>query len=986
MGNALLKHYDWDRSKAASGGVGMLWQIFPGRDRKSKKQVSIFLIQKKSIPRVGRDELWEKVIKKDASILTKLRHPHVLDVKRAPCEDRSALVFVTEPVVCSLANLLGDTRGIEGVVPGAAAEGKDGKGNGSTSLQLPAHLANVQITHLDVKNGLRQLVECLEFLHTSGRLIHGHVSPCNIYLTPSGHWKLAGFGFSQKAETQTTLVDCGIDFGPFDTQKKKGATKDKLLMVPEFIFSAPEMVLKKRYDSRVDVFSLGQVAYHLCKFIAKKQHSPKPVASIDEYRAWIGSLHRPLILDSIPKTLRKYLARMLAVDPTHRASLKGFLSSEYYNDVLVRTLRYLDGLLQTDLKTRVQFLRQLPKVINLFDARNAEMKVLPKLMLQWKVGEKPLMLYTLPAILKCAERMPKRSFAEKIVPVLRRVSQIKTPQFVYVVLSNFTFLVEKTDDGQQQGLLVPLLLAGLESKENRLQDLAMRKIVETANANKFAYSALKTDILPKIQRLAKGPGPAEVRAGALNAIGNLFELFDKVTVKELIIPAVNDAIKFGRSAILLRAAIRLYSSLGKAMGANITATTLLPMVTPLLMESCLSKADVANLLEITQTMLSSVGRLRLAQLSDRASAGSEVDASGLTAALDDSGDVGTFSDLLAKEYATKPTPGGDVVSAEVAGGGGGGGGRDPFDMGFFGGGNSSSSSRSGGKTMMGAAVSSSSSSSSSLPSSTRTGRQTKLPARVTSQNQQSSTTTTTQASNDGTSDAFNFLSGGGGGPTTNISNADDIFGDLMSGSTGSTKNNGNSSNPLHHQRNGMGGNSSSSKHSSSRGGSSSASALDDPFGDFGFGGGNDRSRNSNNAAMNKHSSSNKMVRSGGAGGEGGGGEASVISKMTKRGSSGSVSRGTSVGFMGGTTNSSNLMGGMIGAGSSGGMDDFLGGFAAGTRTAPGSMGGNGGGGDVLDFLETGNSGFNKVVGTMGQNSGVAPGSSGAENDILDFLN
>eukprot|EP00466_Bigelowiella_natans_P020044 jgi/Bigna1/86123/estExt_fgenesh1_pg.C_80135 len=934
--NQLLKHYDWDRSKAASGGVGMLWQIFPGRDRKSKKQVSIFLIQKKSIPRVGRDELWEKVIKKDASILTKLRHPHVLDVKRAPCEDRSALVFVTEPVVCSLANLLGDTRGIEGpqeketkeVVPGAAAEGKDGKGNGSTSLQLPAHLANVQITHLDVKNGLRQLVECLEFLHTSGRLIHGHVSPCNIYLTPSGHWKLAG--------------DKRGSVSPRRRRHKRLCLEDD------------------RRDSKQSSKGLViGVAYHLCKFIAKKQHSPKPVASIDEYRAWIGSLHRPLILDSIPKTLRKYLARMLAVDPTHRASLKGFLSSEYYNDVLVRTLRYLDGLLQTDLKTRVQFLRQLPKVINLFDARNAEMKVMHSVDKEGGVG-----VWT--------QLIDGPSKADAPVEGGRKATDVVYVAGYFEVCGKDAEKIVRREDrsGFAKGV----------SDKNATVRLCASSAIAPCGFGVQRKSSAGLSILPKIQRLAKGPGPAEVRAGALNAIGNLFELFDKVTVKELIIPAVNDAIKFGRSAILLRAAIRLYSSLGKAMGANITATTLLPMVTPLLMESCLSKADVANLLEITQTMLSSVGRLRLAQLilsmmmnndtdttittmndgnnddgdttpttmegdvNDDALF-QEVDASGLTAALDDSGDVGNGVDLGWK-----------------------GAGAEGMEWNLR---------NLLGSTCQGVC---------DQTNTGRTGRQTKLPARVTSQNQQSSTTTTTQASNDGTSDAFNFLSGGGGGPTTNISNADDIFGDLMSGSTGSTKNNGNSSNPLHHQRNGMGGNSSSSKHSSSRGGSSSASALDDPFGDFGFGGGNDRSRNSNNAAMNKHSSSNKMVRSGGAGGEGGGGEASVISKMTKRGSSGSVSRGTSVGFMGGTTNSSNLMGGMIGAGSSGGMDDFLGGFAAGTRTAPGSMGGNGGGGDVLDFLETGNSGFNKVVGTMGQNSGVAPGSSGAENDILDFLN
>eukprot|EP00471_Norrisiella_sphaerica_P012717 CAMPEP_0184498558 /NCGR_PEP_ID=MMETSP0113_2-20130426/39315_1 /TAXON_ID=91329 /ORGANISM="Norrisiella sphaerica, Strain BC52" /LENGTH=848 /DNA_ID=CAMNT_0026886135 /DNA_START=236 /DNA_END=2779 /DNA_ORIENTATION=- len=639
MGNSLLKYYEWSRSNGASGGVGMFWQIFPGHDRKTKQEVSIFIAQKKNIPRSIRTEAFWEVIKQDASMLTRLRHPHVLDVKRAPCEERGVLVFITEPVVCSLANYMGDVRGVD-------LDPAETKETAKSNLKLPSHLEKVALSHLDVKNGLRQLVECLCFMHKSGKLAHCNVSPANIYLTKSGHWKLAGFGFSQKMQDPNRQADCAIDFGPFENPEERSRG------IPEFFYSAPEMVLKKKVDCRSDVFSLGQVAYNVSYFIATKS-LPKPVTNIDEYRAWIQNLHRPLVLTHIPKSLQKFLARMLAVDPGHRAPLQGFLSSDYYNDVLVRTLRYLDGLLQTDLKTRGQFLRQLPKVINLFDARSAEMKVLPKLLLQWKVADTRLMLFCVPAILKVAERMEVESFRKKIVPVLRKILEIKLPQFLYVVLSSFDMLIEKADEDVQQKVLVPILLSGLEFKEARLQQLAMRRIVETANANKFAYSALKTDVLPKIYRLAKGPGAAPVRAGALDALSNIFELFDKVTTLEMVLPAIEDSIKFGKSAVLLRSAIRLYANMGRVMGANVTATKILPKVIPLIMESSLSNEDVKMCLKISQDMLSNVGKLRLRQLSQSNMGGAtttDVNPDDLTAALDDSTDVGTFSDLLAKEY------------------------------------------------------------------------------------------------------------------------------------------------------------------------------------------------------------------------------------------------------------------------------------------------------------------------------------------------
>eukprot|EP00954_Amorphochlora_amoebiformis_P030614 1394941-Amorphochlora_amoeboformis.AAC.2 len=89
MGNSLLKNYDVERGNPSSGGVGMSWQIFPAKERKTGKDVSVFIAMKRNLPRGLRtEEFWEKTIKKDAGFLTRLRHPHVLDVKRAPVDER----------------------------------------------------------------------------------------------------------------------------------------------------------------------------------------------------------------------------------------------------------------------------------------------------------------------------------------------------------------------------------------------------------------------------------------------------------------------------------------------------------------------------------------------------------------------------------------------------------------------------------------------------------------------------------------------------------------------------------------------------------------------------------------------------------------------------------------------------------------------------------------------------------------------------------
>ncbi len=52
-----------------------------------------------------------------------------------------------------------------------------------------------------------------------------------------------------------------------------------------------------------------------------------------------------------------------------RWSVDDFLGAEYFKDVLIRTLRYLDSILEKDLEGRIEFLKRLPQALSLFDAK-----------------------------------------------------------------------------------------------------------------------------------------------------------------------------------------------------------------------------------------------------------------------------------------------------------------------------------------------------------------------------------------------------------------------------------------------------------------------------------------------------------------------------------------------------------------------------------------------------------------------------------------
>jgi SCY1-like protein 2 len=75
---------------------------------------------------------------------------------------RDSLAFVSEPVRESLGNLL---KTDDALYP------------------------------VEIKYGLMQLAEALQFIHKEGRLLHMNICPENVIVNASGAWKLSGFDF-----------------------------------------------------------------------------------------------------------------------------------------------------------------------------------------------------------------------------------------------------------------------------------------------------------------------------------------------------------------------------------------------------------------------------------------------------------------------------------------------------------------------------------------------------------------------------------------------------------------------------------------------------------------------------------------------------------------------------------------------------------------------------------------------------------------------
>ncbi|KAL5989631.1 SCY1-like protein 2 A [Asimina triloba] len=239
-----------------SGGPAHAWKLYSARPRGSTTSqyplVCVWLLDKRALTearsRAGLSKAAEDsffdIIRADASRLVRLRHPGVVHVVQALDENKNAMAMVTEPLFASVANTLGAVDSI---------------------AKVPKELKGMEMGLLEVKHGLLQVAETLDFLHNNAHLIHRAISPETVYITSNGAWKLGGFGFAISVDQASSDLS---NVQPFHYAEYD--VEDSLLpLQPSLNYTAPELVRSKASSTGCssDIFSFGCLAYHL---IARK--------------------------------------------------------------------------------------------------------------------------------------------------------------------------------------------------------------------------------------------------------------------------------------------------------------------------------------------------------------------------------------------------------------------------------------------------------------------------------------------------------------------------------------------------------------------------------------------------------------------------------------------------------------------------------------------------------------------------------------------
>ncbi|KAH7312329.1 kinase-like domain-containing protein [Stachybotrys elegans] len=598
------------------------WKIYDAKKKSTGKTYSVFVFDKKSLDahgsslgRSGASSFKKSVeevvdrLKKEASSLAKLRHPSILELVEPVEETRGGgLQFVTEAVTASLASLLQEKDDQE----------RSGGPGGRSSRYVTEDADGVrrrrefEIDELEIQKGLLQISKALEFLHENAGLVHGNLTPDAVLINAKSDWKISGLSFCSPAENSTKPSS----IQPISLHEVLNLDP----RLPKFVqlnldYTSPDFIMDNNLTPSADMFSLGLLSVALYN---SPHRSPlESHGSISTYKRVFSSS------SSVPSTNNNFLAsrplprelshhvlpRLITRRPAQRMTAREFQESEFFDNILVSTIRFLDTFPAKTPNEKSQFLRGLNKVLPSFPKSVMEKKVLPALLDELK--DKDLLSLILQNVFKIIDLLPssRRAFGDRVRPALKDIFVTNAKQAqekdaardagLMIVLENMAVITENCPGKEFKDDILPIVFAAIECPTHSIIDAALRTLPVVLPA--LDFSTIKNELFPVIAMVFSKTtslaikvrglqsfvilcgGSTEAAADdGLNGLGtenkktSSSSALDKYTMQEKIVPLIK-AIKTKEPAVMV-AALNVLRIVGQVADADFVAMEILPVL------------------------------------------------------------------------------------------------------------------------------------------------------------------------------------------------------------------------------------------------------------------------------------------------------------------------------------------------------------------------------------------------------------------------
>lgn len=516
-------------------------------------------ISKNHIQKSAATEVYDR-LRREVASLAKLRHPALVKLIVPLEESKGTMRFVTEPLTSSLQHVIDINS----------------SSVGSSSLD------NGDFDEIVIQKGLLQISDGLEFLHSAAGLVHLDIQPASILINVKGDWKLSGLGF---------------------VENYKETSKDFFLQkydprLPSFIqvnldYSAPELILDHKLDTSNDLFSLG------CLLIALFTNKPpmQTENNANSYKQEFSTIPRALRDDRIPKYIAEMIPRMVSRYPHDRLTLEQFKNSSLFDNVLIRTINFLDDF-PTKLPAEQQaFMTGFSQLIGQFPKSILQKKVLPTL-LEELGKEETLVGPILGNVLEVGKDMSQLGFSEKILPGIKKVQDVLGAQVA--ILNYIETLKSRLNGNEFSEDILPIVLNTIDTAPPEIQEAALQKI--PIIIDKLDFMTLKNEVFPIVGSVFAKTTSLAVKLDSLNAFEQLVSHgLDKYAVTEKLLPLLNGMKT--REPKVMMGALQVYSKVIGIVDIEVLAKVIVPQLLSMSMESMLNLGQFRAFMDQIKVLL-----------------------------------------------------------------------------------------------------------------------------------------------------------------------------------------------------------------------------------------------------------------------------------------------------------------------------------------------------------------------------------------------
>ncbi|GAB7338523.1 hypothetical protein MBLNU457_5273t1 [Dothideomycetes sp. NU457] len=601
------------------------WRIFDAKRKSNGKAASVFVFERKSLEptnnglggrgnstsvKAAQHEVLER-LKKEASSLARLRHPSILELAEPVEETRNGgLMFATEPVTASLSGLLADK------------DEQEGSGRGSRYMLEESdgtrRRRELEIDELEIQKGLLQIAKGLEFMHESAGLVHANLTPGSIVVNAKGDWKITGLSFAGPASDS----DKPTSISPISLSEVLNHDPRLPASVQlDLDYTSPDFVLDSNLVSSSDMFSLGLLIVAL--YNNPHQSPIETHGSLSSYkRIFASSSTVPTRANNFlckgkmpPNLASELLPRLITRRPAQRLSAKDFQQAQYFDNILVSTLRFLESFPEKTPNEKAQFMKGLPRIMPQFPTSVLEKKLLPALLEETK--DRELLAPVLQDVFAIVEALPasKRAFVQIVIPKLREVfidmavSGKNAPRDtskeagLMVILENMGLVADWTTGGEFRDDILPIVAIGLASPTHAIIDASLSTLPHITP--KLDYTTIKNELFPVIAGVFAHTNSLAIKIQGLEAFYTLCggtdepdpvvgdgldgtvtrhgenrqtssAVLDKFTIQEKIVPMLK-GIKTKEPAVMM-SALKVFRQIGKVVDTDFLAMEVLPIL------------------------------------------------------------------------------------------------------------------------------------------------------------------------------------------------------------------------------------------------------------------------------------------------------------------------------------------------------------------------------------------------------------------------